>query len=402
MEQGNTSLRHESAGQTHVGQRRKLNEDAWRIAGDADAPELWAQRGKLFAVADGMGGHAAGEVASRLAIDTLFSRYYASDPGPLSSPFSIRRQLEQAIAAANQAVYEQAAENRAQTGMGTTLVAAVLHGDWLTIANVGDSRAYIWHNGAAEQVTRDHSWVAEQVQAGILSEEEARVHIYRSVVTRCIGHQPDVQIDLFERLLDPGDMMLLCSDGLSNQVSANTIAEILSRPPDQALEELIRQANDSGGPDNITAIIIQTHSAEAEPIAAPITALPPPDLARSHPPLPARQPAPAARRKYLVAWVIGGLALLLLLLIAVILLYPNWVQNRLFPPSTNRTPTPALTPAAPESTWTATAGPASSSRPTRPLSQRWQPERPSRPAKCADHKSPPGCHAAGPDRSQPG
>lgn len=242
-----------SAGWTHPGQRRQLNEDSWRIAGKTDAPHLWPERGRLFAVADGMGGHAAGEVASQLAINTLFSEYYRDDQQ--LAPLNVR--LEQAIAVANRAVYEQSLIHQSQTGMGTTLVAVVVHEDWLIVASVGDSRAYLIRSGEPRQITRDHSWVAEQVQAGMLTEEEARNHIYRSVVTRCIGHHQDVQIDTFELLLDPGDIVLLCSDGLSGQVSDKEMTQILTREnPERAVEQLIDQANKAGGPDNITAVVL--------------------------------------------------------------------------------------------------------------------------------------------------
>ncbi len=264
MTASSTSLQITSTGQTHPGRRRQLNEDAWRIAGPTDAPHLWPQRGRLYALADGMGGHAAGEVASQLAIDTLFTHYYQNDDLPLSPAM----RLEQAIKAANLIVHQQSVRNKAQTGMGTTLVAAVIHDDWLIIASVGDSRAYLIRDGKPKQITHDHSWVAEQVQAGILTEEEARVHIYRSVVTRCIGHQDEIEVDTFELLLDPGDTILLCSDGLSGQVADPKIAQVLTaHPPEQAAQELLDLANQAGGPDNITVIVIKITEPQAEPDA---------------------------------------------------------------------------------------------------------------------------------------
>jgi protein phosphatase len=142
--------------------------------------------------------------------------------------------------------------------MGTTLVAAAVHDDWLTVASVGDSRAYLIRDHEAKQITHDHSWVAEQIEAGLLTEDEARVHMYRSVVTRCVGHQADIQVDTFELLLDPRDVVVLCSDGLSGQVADDEIARVATQlSPDQATERLIELANQAGGPDNITAIILQ-------------------------------------------------------------------------------------------------------------------------------------------------
>lgn len=253
MEEGHLSLHVTAAGQTHLG-RRPLNEDAWSIAHGADSAHLWAERGRLYAVADGMGGHAAGEVASQLAIETLWREYYAGDDLPL--PPTLR--VQQAILAANQEVYEQSALQESQAGMGTTIVAAVVREDWLTIANVGDSRAYLVRGGEAQQLTHDHSWVAEQVASGALSQEEADNHAYRHVVTRCLGHRPNVQVDLFEHALEPGDAILLCSDGLNNQVSDADIAHILSEhPPAEAANRLVTLAYESGGADNITAIVLQ-------------------------------------------------------------------------------------------------------------------------------------------------
>jgi serine/threonine protein phosphatase PrpC len=245
-----------AAGQSHPGQRRTLNEDAWWIAQEPDTGSWWARRGRLFIVADGMGGHAAGEIASQLAVETLAQVYYGRDDTSLSPAM----RLEQAIQAANRRVYEQAATQDAQAGMGTTVVAAVVHDGWLTIANVGDSRAYRVRGGLAQQITRDHSWVAEQVTAGALTQEEARNHIYKNVVTRCLGHRPTVQTDLFEQALEVGDIVLLCSDGLSNQVTDGELAGILTESATAmpaAVATLLKLANERGAPDNITAVAFQ-------------------------------------------------------------------------------------------------------------------------------------------------
>ena len=243
-----------AVGLTHPGRVRPLNEDAWQIASQADTGHLWKVRGQLCAVADGMGGHAAGEVASQLAFDTLVQQYYSSDETPL--PPAIR--LERAVLEANLDIYEQAVTVDAQAGMGTTIVAAVIHEDRLTVANVGDSRAYLVRDGEPLQITNDHSWVAEQVKLGAMSEEQAQNHAYRNVVTRCLGHKPGIQVDIFEHKLRAGDIILLCSDGLSNQVPAEVLARTLTgNPPAKAANTLIDLANQAGGPDNITAVVIQ-------------------------------------------------------------------------------------------------------------------------------------------------
>jgi len=244
----------DTAGLTDPGKVRPLNEDAWQIAGESETGHLWESRGRLFVVADGMGGHAAGEIASRLAVETLRQYYYAEDEVPL--PPAIR--LERAVTEANLSVYEQAVAIDAQSGMGTTLVAAVVYDERVLIANVGDSRAYLIRDGAATQITHDHSWVAEQVKLGTITEEQAENHAYRNLVTRCLGHRPGMQVDIFEHRLRPGDTLLLCSDGLSNQVPDSELAAVLSEhEPEQAVQTLIDMANEKGGPDNITAVVAQ-------------------------------------------------------------------------------------------------------------------------------------------------
>jgi serine/threonine protein phosphatase PrpC len=242
------------AGRTDPGQRRGLNEDAWRIADESELGSLIEERGQLFAVADGMGGHAAGEVASQLAIETLFAEYYGGDDALMSPAM----RLEQAILRANAQIYEQAGIKASQAGMGTTIVAAVAHGEWVTIANVGDSRAYLIRDGDVQQLTHDHSWVAEQVTAGLLTEQQAQNHMYRNVVTRCLGHNPQIEVDTFEHVLEPGDAILLCSDGLSNQVSEDELGRVIAEEtPYEAVIELVELANRYGGPDNITAVMLK-------------------------------------------------------------------------------------------------------------------------------------------------
>jgi serine/threonine protein phosphatase PrpC len=240
------------AGWTDPGQVRPLNEDAWQVAGESETARFWEKRGRLLIVADGMGGHAAGEIASQLAVETLYQHYYDEDDLPL--PPAIR--LERGVNEANDSVYGQAVSVDAQSGMGTTLVAAVIHENRALIANVGDSRAYLIRDGQATQITTDHSWVAEQVKMGTITQEQAETHAYRNLVTRCLGHRPGMQVDIFEHRLRAGDTLLLCSDGLSNQVSDSELAAVLSeQEPEQAVQTLIDMANGRGGPDNITAVV---------------------------------------------------------------------------------------------------------------------------------------------------
>jgi len=248
------------------GQVRELNEDYFGTPETMEISlDLVEQKGRLCAVADGMGGHAAGEVASQQAIFTLFREYYAS---PCAD---IVKRMAEAIEAANVEVHAQASSDRAKTGMGTTLVAAVLKGDDLYVANVGDSRAYLVREQSIEQITKDHSWVNEQVQAGIITEQEAREHLYRNIITRSLGTKPNVDIDFFQRKVQPGDVLVLCCDGLSNEVEDNEITDIVSATdPQEAAQKLIDLANQRGGPDNITAIVVEI----GEMVKAPLPVLP--------------------------------------------------------------------------------------------------------------------------------
>jgi serine/threonine protein phosphatase PrpC len=245
---------------------RELNEDYFGTPETMEISlDLVEQKGRLYAVADGMGGHAAGEVASQQAIFTLFREYYAS---PCAG---IIKRMAEAIEAANVEVHAQASSDRAKTGMGTTLVAAVLKGDDLYVANVGDSRAYLVREQSIEQITKDHSWVNEQVQAGIITEQEAREHLYRNIITRSLGTKPDVDIDFFQRKVHPGDVLVLCCDGLSNEVENNEITHLVSATDSQeAAQKLIDLANQRGGPDNITAIVVKI----GEVVKAPLPVLP--------------------------------------------------------------------------------------------------------------------------------
>ncbi len=264
-----------------VGRVRTNNEDCVD-SHMPSVPRLIAQRGSLFIVADGMGGHNAGEIASRLAVDTIIEEYYAdaSPPSPALSGVEglggaeggrIPASLTRAIEAANRVIHQQARENPTQEGMGTTVVAAVVRGQELHIANVGDSRAYFIHGGEAvstskiEQLTWDHSWVAEQVRAGILTPEQARNHPQGSLLTRSLGLYAGVEVDLFRRTLEEGDIILLCSDGLTGHIEDAEIKEIASKyPPQPAVKRLVKLANARGGSDNISVIVVKVGNRATE------------------------------------------------------------------------------------------------------------------------------------------
>jgi len=234
----------------------------------------------LFVVADGMGGHAAGEVASQLTLATLHEALQG-DGEPS------RAKVEHAIEAANGTVLQRSNDEIELRGMGTTLTGVVLVRDGdeqqLMVFNVGDSRTYLLHGGRLEQVTRDHSYVEELVQLGELTPEQARVHPHRNVVTRAIGIEPAIVPDVWERALTIGDRYLICSDGLVNEVDDPTIAEILRATPDpqRAADELLTLANDFGGRDNIAIIVVDVvEAAESlvsdggQTVAAPAESVP--------------------------------------------------------------------------------------------------------------------------------
>ena len=174
--------------------------------------------------------------------------------------------LLQAIKRANTAIYQRAAENMLRSGMGTTCVAAVLRGNMSYIANVGDSRAYLVRGNQVRQISQDHSWVAEQVRAGLLTEEQARTHAQRNVITRCLGTQPDVEVDVFHESLQEADCLILCTDGLSGLVSDEELLRIVEQSvPQESVYHLVERANENGGPDNITAIVVRVHELGVEP-----------------------------------------------------------------------------------------------------------------------------------------
>ena len=252
-------LRLEVAQLTDVGRKREHNEDNMAYVIPKDQ-QVMAKKGALFIVADGMGGHAAGEVASEIAVDTVSNVYYQDDSD------DIALSLLHAIKRSNALIHQRAAENMLRSGMGTTCVAAVLRGNMAYIANVGDSRAYLMRNGQVKQVSQDHSWVAEQVRAGLLTDDQARTHAQRNVITRCLGTQAEVEIDVFTEQIEDKDALVICTDGLSGLVSDDEIRGIVDQSgPQDSVYHLVQRANENGGPDNITAIVVSIQEVGREP-----------------------------------------------------------------------------------------------------------------------------------------
>ncbi|HWZ19845.1 MAG TPA: Stp1/IreP family PP2C-type Ser/Thr phosphatase [Ktedonobacteraceae bacterium] len=252
-------LRLDVAQLTDVGRKREHNEDNMAFVIPKDS-QVMASKGALFIVADGMGGHAAGEVASEIAVDTVSNMYYQEDSNDVTVS------LLRAIRRANASIHQRAAENLLRTGMGTTCVAAVLRGNMAYIANVGDSRAYLLRGNQVKQISYDHSWVAEQVRAGLLTEEQARTHAQRNVITRCLGTQAEVDVDVFHEALHEGDSLVLCTDGLSGLVSDEELQRIVEQfVPQESVYHLVERANENGGPDNITAIVMRVQEVGEEP-----------------------------------------------------------------------------------------------------------------------------------------
>lgn len=242
---------------SNVGMRRLQNEDSYLIN----------DRLGLFVVADGMGGHLGGEFASKMAVSTveeIVGKVLGEDPdatqikGVNTQEAKPGNALRHAIAEAGRRIHQQALFDENLRGMGTTTVAALVVGNSIYIANVGDSRAYLIRNHAIEQITEDHSLVSEQVRAGVLSAQDAKAHKLKNIITRSVGYQEDVDSDV--TVLDPevGDLVLMCSDGLSNLVGDDEILKVVSEEvPQMACEVLVREANRRGGDDNITVVIVQ-------------------------------------------------------------------------------------------------------------------------------------------------
>jgi PPM family protein phosphatase len=241
-----------------VGKKRKGNEDAHHVN-----PEQ-----KLFVVADGMGGHAAGEIASKVAVDAI-NEFVCLTGGDeeITWPFGLDEnisydgnRLKTAIRHANRRVLEATREKTEYEGMATTVAAVLVDGDVANIGHVGDSRIYLLTADEFTQLTSDHSWVNEQIQSGVISPDQARSHPLRNVVTRALGGRMDLAVDMQTRKMNEGDLLLLCSDGLTTMVSDEEIERVLRDAKgdvEKGVEALVGAANEHGGEDNITVVLVK-------------------------------------------------------------------------------------------------------------------------------------------------
>ena len=238
---------------TSIGRVRPINEDAYLAKSDQG----------LFVVCDGMGGAAAGEVASRLAVDTIESTLDGGSAGgahPDGGFHPRTRQLGQAIRAANHAIMKRAAGDQEHAGMGTTVVGAWVGAGVVSVAHVGDSRAYLSNAAGFESVTSDHSLVEAQVQAGLIDREQSLKSEHQNVLLRALGRDADVDVDLAEVPVAAGDRLLLCTDGLTRTVPDDQLSAALDRfrgNPQGACEHLVAAANANGGPDNVTVVVVE-------------------------------------------------------------------------------------------------------------------------------------------------
>jgi serine/threonine protein phosphatase PrpC len=244
----------EVAARTDIGRVRRKNQDSFGCDDELG----------LYVVCDGMGGAAGGEIASRIAVDTFLqiARQELESLRDINSECT-RCALQRAAVAANRAVIARAAFDIALRGMGTTLVAARIAGDTAIVVNVGDSRAYRLAPNGAEQLTRDHSYLSEQVARGVMTQAEADASSLQSVITRAIGAAPDVAPDLYESHLGPGESILLCSDGLTRHLSSDDLTRTAAAdiPASSLCQRLIDLANDRGGSDNITCLVVRASAA---------------------------------------------------------------------------------------------------------------------------------------------
>lgn len=255
-----------AAGRTDVGCVRKHNEDSLHLD-----PGLG-----LFVVADGLGGHAAGEVASRIVVERVakfIEQTIEKDrTWPLEYDVNLSydgNRLKVALLLSDHAIADDIRSNPERETMGSTVVAGLLHGNKLTLAHVGDSRAYLINQEGIRQLTRDHSWVAEQVANGILTPSEARIHPFRNVITQALGNGGELDVSVQEQEFKVLDRLLLCSDGLSGMINDSEILEIVQQSTtlQEAVDQLIEAAKENGGEDNVTVILVSRETEDNDPSA---------------------------------------------------------------------------------------------------------------------------------------
>ncbi|HXZ14294.1 MAG TPA: Stp1/IreP family PP2C-type Ser/Thr phosphatase [Candidatus Sulfotelmatobacter sp.] len=260
-------MKMEFSARTDRGRIRESNEDSLRCAPETD----------LFVLSDGMGGQASGEVASRLATETILAHCLEAEENPaqpligerLAGVSEISNRLASAVRLANGVVHQASQQNPSQQGMGATVVAAWFKNERMSLAHVGDSRAYRLRGGALEQLTTDHSFVAEQVRRGLMTPQEAAQSQLQNVLMRALGVDPEVEPDVSEELVMDGDTILMCSDGLTRELSDPQIADVLGAEddPEEAADRLIELANRAGGGDNISVIVLRPASRPVGAIA---------------------------------------------------------------------------------------------------------------------------------------
>ncbi len=242
---------------TDIGRSRTVNEDNVISVVPKD-PQTMAQKGALFVVADGMGGYTQGDVASELAVNTIRDTYYQDTSNNIA--VSLRNAVERAnllIFKRNETQFKDTTEDTARKGMGTTCVAAVLKDNTVYVANAGDSLVYLIRSGQVRQIAEDHSWPAEQVRTGKMTQAEADAENKRNVITRCLGVADSVNVYIGTEQVQDKDILILCTDGLHTLVSEDEMRTLVEQyGPEESAQRLIARANENGGPDNITAVVV--------------------------------------------------------------------------------------------------------------------------------------------------
>lgn len=242
LEEQETRIRF--AGGSEPGRVRAINQDSHFVS-------TMPGKGVLAVVADGMGGHQTGEVASQKAVSIIRAELERSRAQPPTA-------IAKAVQSANLEIYQYANEHPDHSGMGTTLTTLVIDDQVGLIGHIGDSRAYLIREGSVKQLTYDHSWVAERVRQGILTEEEAKRHRWRNVITNALGATPEIKLDVSHFLVKDGDKLLLCSDGISMLLPEEVLGRVVSEhSPEEAVKRLLQKANERGSPDNITAVVLE-------------------------------------------------------------------------------------------------------------------------------------------------
>lgn len=234
---------------THKGKVREHNEDSYKIVFEH------CDNVPVFIVADGMGGHSHGEIASNLAVSKVAE---IMSEGDICSQ-EAKDLINKVFKSANHAICQKANENENMYGMGTTMIMGIVKNEVLHLGHVGDSRAYVYSNGILKRLTEDHSFVQELIKSGTITPEEAKVHPQKHVITRALGGKHSVEVDYSEYIINSGDVFLFCTDGLTNMVGENVISQEISKnfEPQRLCEELVRIANENGGEDNITVLIFK-------------------------------------------------------------------------------------------------------------------------------------------------